>query len=475
MAKRSVRYSIFGALSLLLLIPCYWRSHIASSDLASHIYNAWLTIQIQEGRVAGIEIARQWNNVLFDLMLAGLLPLTGSDWSERIAVSVAVLVFAGGSMIFIVATSRGIPWHILPGLAMLAYGFVFHVGLFNYYLSTGFCLAALGLLWNFSTQRMLYAAPFVALGFLSHPLPVVWLAVVIAFISLARRVPVRNRLILTVVMFGAVLATAKLLTLVFKSRWQLSQFFLWSGVDQAVVYDSQYWWWGLAWFAWWTLLFGLMIHRLGWPRVFKSVLFHLIIVQAAVLVFIPSQIQFPGYPAPFSLFCERMSLIQGVLVCGLLARAPLNALALVPGLLLGASYFYQLYREDGLLAQFQDQVTAVTASFSGRPKAVTGLCIPDRRINYGSHLVDRACVGNCYSYGNYEPSSGHFRLRAHPSNGFVVAEISRAYAFEFGGAEVTAQDLPLLRIEGTLGGEITVRELREGEKVTDPCPVSQSR
>jgi len=40
------RYAIA---TLLLLVPCFWQSRIQSSDLETHIYNAWLAHQIEAG------------------------------------------------------------------------------------------------------------------------------------------------------------------------------------------------------------------------------------------------------------------------------------------------------------------------------------------------------------------------------------------------------------------------------------------
>lgn len=36
------------------------------------------------------------------------------------------------------------------------------------------------------------------------------------------------------------------------------------------------------------------------------------------------------------------------------------------------------------------------------------------------NLLDRACVGHCYNYGNYEPGSGQFRVRAVRENSIVT-------------------------------------------------------
>jgi hypothetical protein len=36
------------------------------------------------------------------------------------------------------------------------------------------------------------------------------------------------------------------------------------------------------------------------------------------------------------------------------------------------------------------------------------------------HLIDRACIGHVYDFGNYEASSGHFRIRALRGNTFLT-------------------------------------------------------
>ena len=43
------------------------------------------------------------------------------------------------------------------------------------------------------------------------------------------------------------------------------------------------------------------------------------------------------------------------------------------------------------------------------------------------HIVDRACIGRCFSYDNYEPPSALFRVRAAPGNSIVyVADTGRS-------------------------------------------------
>src|SRR6266436_1974016 len=86
--------------SALLLVPCFWHSHIQAGDLGSHVYNAWLAQLIEHHQISGLTIARQWSNVLFDLLLLHVGNLLGFAAAEKIVVSFAVLVFFWGSFSF---------------------------------------------------------------------------------------------------------------------------------------------------------------------------------------------------------------------------------------------------------------------------------------------------------------------------------------------------------------------------------------
>ena len=125
------------AISAALLVPCFWHRRIEAGDLASHVYNAWLAQLIERGQAPGLYLARQWNNVLFDFLLLKTGNLFGLPAAQKIIVSLCVLIFFWGAFALIAAVSRRPPWFLLPALAMLAYGWTFNIGFFNYYLSLG--------------------------------------------------------------------------------------------------------------------------------------------------------------------------------------------------------------------------------------------------------------------------------------------------------------------------------------------------
>src|ERR1700676_4220586 len=119
--------------SAALLGPCFWQPFIHAGDLPSHLYNAWLANLIKQGHAPGLWIARQWTNVAFDMALGWLVGTFGAGWAERIAVPAAILVFFWGAFALVRTVTGQRPWLTAPCLAMLAYGFVFQMGLFNFY------------------------------------------------------------------------------------------------------------------------------------------------------------------------------------------------------------------------------------------------------------------------------------------------------------------------------------------------------
>src|SRR5947209_12471837 len=125
------------AISIALLIPCWWQRHIQAGDLGSHVYNTWLAQLIHQGKAPGLWIVPQWTNVLFDWMLSGLGSAFGFAAGEKLAVSAAVLMFFWGAFALVCAAARRAAWFLLPLIAMIAYGWTYHAGFFNFYIALG--------------------------------------------------------------------------------------------------------------------------------------------------------------------------------------------------------------------------------------------------------------------------------------------------------------------------------------------------
>src|SRR6266481_2987676 len=114
--------------SALLVVPCFWHSRIQAGDLGSHVYNAWLAQLIEHQQISGLTIARQWSNILFDLLLLHVGNLAGFVVAEKIVVSFAVLAFFWGCFSFLAAASGSPPWKLAAFLFVLSYGYALHMG-----------------------------------------------------------------------------------------------------------------------------------------------------------------------------------------------------------------------------------------------------------------------------------------------------------------------------------------------------------
>ncbi len=220
LTKTSVRVSL---ISLLVLVPCFWQSRIQAGDLSSHLYNAWLSILIGEGKAPGLKIVPQHTNVLFDVVLAGLMRLVGPWGAEHIAVPLAVLIFFWGAFAVVCVVSRSRPWYVLTFLAMLAHGWVFHMGFMNFYLATGLSFWAFALLWKPTLRSAIAAVPLIALAAFAHAVPLAWMFGCIAYAWVAREIRPRARLILMVAAVAGLIIIRHFLIAHFPTRWSANR------------------------------------------------------------------------------------------------------------------------------------------------------------------------------------------------------------------------------------------------------------
>jgi hypothetical protein len=417
----------------MVLVPCFWRSRIHAGDLESHIYNAWLTVRLEQGPVPGLAIVRQSTNVLFDLILAWLLPRVGAVAAQQIAVSGCVLIFFWGSFLFIRKASRSPSWWLVPCIAMLTYGWVFHVGFFNFYLSMGICLMALALAWDCELDGLAVGTLLLTIAWSAHFLPVLWAISVLAGIALARRF--RNWFfsvgIAIIVVLRAILGTQLPVYWSWKQIWNIT------GADQFVIFGWPY---ALVALAMLVLWLTMLRHRTDQPVV------KVMGLLALGILILPASAQFTGQNVALGFVPHRLSLTIALLMCA--AIAPAAAVRWQRNLLWGIliAYGVLLYIDTGKLdRQERGLVEALKRQPFGR-RMVMAAVKPDARIDMYSHMIDRACIGLCYSYGDYEPSTLAFRLRATSRNPIVVAEYSDSYAMQVGEYVVQDVDLPLYQV-----------------------------
>ena len=454
---------VFALASLFLLIPCYWSSRLQAGDLSSHIYNSWLAQLIESGKTQGLIIAHQTTNVLFDLLLSSLFKAFGATVAQRVAVTIAVLIFAWGAFAFTSVVAGRRAWNMLPAISILSYGWVFHMGFFNFYLSLGLCFFALAIAWERNRKWLTAAALLLAVAYVAHGLPVAWTVALIAYSRLARRLDLRFRAYLLGGALGILFLLRMVLDRLLITRWQASQILLITGADQAYVFDGKYLIISLGLLLVWILFFAGTVQETRLRTLVSSLPFHFCLLTAAGIFLLPTGVLIPSYNHVLTFIAERMTLALGVCLCALFAAARPTAFARYALLALMFLFFGFLYHDHGVLNRLEDRMEAAIAQMPVGQRVVSGISATNLRVDALNHMIDRVCVARCYSYANYEPSTAQFRIRAVAQNPFVVFNYGDSWRLQTGSYIVKPQDIPLYKVNVDAAGRMIVVSLMPGK------------
>jgi len=346
--------------SLLLLAPCYWQPRLQAGDLSNLIYNGWLSGLLEGGRAQGLEIASRWTNVLFDFILRGLFRALGPEAAQRISVSIAVLTFAWGAFAFVSVVSGKRAWYLMPSIAMLAYGWVFRMGFFDFYLSLGLCFWGMAVAWDPKPWRVAAALPIFLLAYFSHALPVVWMLGLLSYVSLARPLTPKRRALLTANFVLAMVVCNLLVAHLMFIEGALAPTAAASGVELAVFGPKYYAVLaGLA--AVWGVLFAGLIRGSGARQVVTGIPFQVCLVAASAVIAMPITLMIPGFYLALSYVGERMSLGVAVCVCALLGAVRPRLVERWALVAVALAFFALVYRDQRALNSREDQMQNVVA------------------------------------------------------------------------------------------------------------------
>jgi hypothetical protein len=137
--------------------------------------------------------------------------------------------------------------------------------------------------------------------------------------------------------------------------------------------------------------------------------------------------------------------------------------------LLAAAFFLLLYIDTGRLNNLEERVERLVAALPAGHRVVSDIQPIENSRMVIEHIVDRACIGRCFSYDNYEPPSALFRVRAAPGNSIVyVADTGESGArseTERVEDRVKSMDPPVFEIAqcSANSADICVRELSPEE------------
>jgi hypothetical protein len=452
-----------------MLIPCFWHRHIIAGDLASHMYNAWLAQLIERGQISGLWIERRWNNVLFDLLVSGLGKVFSLHTTEKIAVSVAVLIFFWGVFAFVSAADRRAPWFLVPVIAMITYGYTFHMGFFNYYLSIGIAFIGIAIFWRGNKWERLIPLALAPLIVLAHPLGLAWMAAAIAYIGMAEATPVRYQPFL-------LLAAMVVLFLIHYNFWhhyvveaQARPFYFFTGADQLLLFGSRYELPSLALICFSICAFAIDIssrlrERGLWTRYAIPVQLYVILLLSVALL--PDGIRLLSGAPALALLSERLTSVSAALFCCVLGVMRPRKWHLLGFAAIAVVFFTFLYQDAATINRIEDRAERLERTLPPNQRILATIKpLPGSRILI-QHIADRACIGYCFSYSNYEPGSGEFRVHALPGNLYVMSSFDAVPDMEEGTYEVQPEDLPAYQLYqcSSSGKDLCIRPLSAGEE-----------
>ena len=464
---------ILLAVSIAMIVPCLWHRRIEAGDLPSHVYNAWLAQLIQKGQAPGLYIVSKWNNVLFDWTLAHAANLLGFAAAEKIVVSACVLIFFWGVFALVAAASGQAPWFLTPCIAMLAYGYSLNMGFLNYYLSLGLASFSLALLWQGRGLTRLLGLLLVPLILLAHPIGFLWFVGAGSYLFLWMHLPKMWNLALPVAAVSLLFAMHAYLVhqTKFLVDWAHDPFYIMNGADQLTLYGQRY-----MILGWVTFFFGVLIFLIDlisrrrdtsfWKTLRLPAELYLIAILAVALL--PENLRPSISGGWIGLLASRLTAITAIFAVCLLSclkprkwhLAGFGACAMV--------FFSFLYQDTLVLNRMESNAEALVNHLPFGTRIIATIwATPDSRVSFIGHIADRACIGHCFSYANYEPASGQFRIRVQPASPVVSASDDDTEDMQAGQYDVQDEDLPLKQIFQCGEKDLTklcIRDLASSEK-----------
>lgn len=464
------------AISLLVSLPCVWHRDIEAGDLGSHTYNAWLAQLINRGEAPGLYFATQWSNVLADTALTWLGGVFGIRIAEKIVVYLSALLFFWGAFSLITVVTRRKPWFLVPAIGMIAYGYTFQMGFLNYYLSIGLAFWVIALFWQKGMTFAIFGVVLSGLTFSAHLVGFMWLVGTVVYIKLAKSKwaerLARGRWILPIAAFLAILLVHFCVQHLYRTidtvGWHVYKFI---GFDQLAIYGRRYR--TLAVVAIVSSVLMVLpdaIRRRRDHQLWRAIRIPLELCAMAVFAtaMLWADVMIPKYATGFTYIAPRLSSITAILgLCVLGFVEPRRWHAVVLSCC-AFVFFAWIYQDTGRTSALESEVDSLVNTLPWGARVIQTIFPPMGSRVPITHILDRACIGRCFAYANYEPASRQFRIRAKAGNPLVTASSTDSEAMQQGSYVVRPEDLPMAQVYQCDQKDLTklcIRDLVAGEPI----------
>lgn len=453
----------------LLLLPLFWVERTQSIDLASRSYNAWLAQLIRQGELPGLTLEPLLVNAVFEHAFDLLLGWLTFPMAERIAMGATLLVFGVGAALWLRQAAGRLRWELAPLLVVAAHGVVTQVGLLNFLLALGFGGAAGAALLGHGKVRWL-ALPTILLSVAAHPAGAAMIGAPSLYLLATRRLSGARQAWLFGLAVAGLVGGTVFLTMAFDTfRIPLPLAFV--GASNLVPYRPTYL---LPAFLYLAVVVWMLVaasRERGIRITFTSPQAQITFLCALACLILPSGVRFPIFAAHLTYLDQRIALVVMLATLAWLGTLPWPRAPRLGSILVAVLYFGILAGDHRAFSRTDRMLReAVLEAPQG-----SRLVLPHRAHGYVLDplrtALDRACIGHCFSYLNYEPASGQFRIRAAPKNPFVVADGDRIGRFQNLELEIHEGDLPLYLVV-LEDGRFRVRPAALGERIRRvPAPL----
>jgi len=252
--------------------------------------------------------------------------------------------------------------------------------------------------------------------------------------------------------------------------WDRGPFYLYNGADQLALYGKRYVVLAVAAFCLGVAcvsvdLFAAQGERGSWKRFSLPLEWYAVAFCATALV--PENLR----PSPdagwIGLLGSRLTTVSAIFGLCFLGLLKARKWQLAGFGACAAVFFVFLYQDTGWSNRLEANGEEMVGHLSPGTRVIVTLDAPKgSRIQFVHHAVERACIGHCFSYANYEPSSREFRVRVREGSPVVTSSTDTAEDMAAGEYDVDETDPPLKQIYQCDASDLTklcIRDLAAGD------------